>query len=226
MDEEFELIKKEFKENGTEYRWTSKEIINTSLKNNPLLKNYEEIYKHSDNNNDSFLQNKKNDEIYKRITMSNNRILNDVKNLSIYNEIYPNKRKVIDVIKIIPENKRKLKEKNIEPFFYEVENEKTFTNNKELNNINCFNEKENNNNMYYNTFSKPLLLKNKEKTKNNVFKFKSPDKTKKGNNGKKDQSKINTSNYKVNCTNNLRKDRNKNNEKNLFFKLKDSPKKD
>ena len=111
VDEEFELIKKEFKENGTEYRWTSKEIINTSLKNNPLLKNYEEIYKHSDNNNDSFLQNKKNDEIYKRITMSNNRILNDVKNLSIYNEIYPNKRKVIDVIKIIPENKRKLKEK-------------------------------------------------------------------------------------------------------------------
>ena len=38
-DAEFELVKKEFKDSGAEYRITSKEVNNTLLRNNPLLKN-------------------------------------------------------------------------------------------------------------------------------------------------------------------------------------------
>ena len=219
VDEEFEKIKKEFKENETEYRWTSKEVINTSLNNNPLLKNYEEIY----TKNDSITQIQINAENNKRITMNNNRILNDVKNLSIYNGIYPNKRKINDVIKLIPENKKKLKEKNIDTFIYEDKNEEMFNNvnNEELNNIYLCSEKENNDIINYSTVSKPLLFKSKEKSKNNnPFRFKSPDKTKTENNGKKNKYKKNTSNYKVNFTNNLKKDGN--NKTNIFSVLKET----
>ena len=53
IDAEFELIKKEFKEREEEYRRTNKEIINASLQNNPLLKNYEEIFNDKEKNNDS-----------------------------------------------------------------------------------------------------------------------------------------------------------------------------
>ena len=219
IDEEFELVKREFKENGAEYRWTSKEVVNTSLKNNPLLKNYEEIYKNNENNNNnSFVQNKIDDN-YKRITMNNNKILNDVKNLWIYNKIYPNKRKANDVIKIIP----KRKEKKIDPFSYNLEDGEMFNNknSKQLDIINSCNEKENkNNNIFSNTTnSKGFFFKNDKKIKKSPFK--SPDKTFIRNNWK-NKYKTNTSNYKVNYTNNLKRDRNKNSKNNLFSLLKES----
>ena len=185
VDEEFELVKKEFKESGAEYRETSKEAINTSLKNNPLLKNYEEIYKNSENNN-QINENIK-DDVYKRITMNNNRILSDTKNLTIYNGIYPNKRKLNDYQKIISEFKqgtenKKIIEKNVEYMGEMYSLGKS--------NINLNNEKEKENNinnsnnisMVNSTTCKTIFDNKREKFKPNKYFYKSPDKSlKRGN---------------------------------------------
>ena len=97
IDTEFELIKKEFKEREEEYRRTNKEIVNDSLKNFPLLKNYEEIFNSKEESNNSISNiGNKNENNIKRITLIDNKILSDAKNLSIYNGIYSNKRKLND----------------------------------------------------------------------------------------------------------------------------------
>ena len=178
VDEEFELVKNEFKENGMEYRETSKEAINTSLKNNPLLKNYEEIYKDSVDNNQ--IENIK-DDAYKRITMNNNRILSDTKNLTIYNRIYPNKRKLNDYQKILPELKqgtenKKIIEKKVEYMgeIYSLRKNNIFLNNEKEkeNNIN----NSNNISIVNTTTCKTIFDNKREKVNKNRFFYKSPDK--------------------------------------------------
>ena len=104
IDTEFELIKKEFKEREEEYRRTNKEIVNDSLKNFPLLKNYEEIFNSKEESNNSISNiGNKNENNIKRITLIDNKILSDTKNLSIYNGIYSNKRKLNDYLNSIKE---------------------------------------------------------------------------------------------------------------------------
>ena len=189
VDEEFELVKNEFKENGVEYMETSKEAINTSLKNNPLLKNYKEIYKSSEDDN-QIKENIK-DDTYKRITMNNNRTLSDTKNLTIYNSIYPNKRKLNDYQKIVPEFKqatenKKIIEKNIEYMgeIYSLGKTKINLNNEKEREREREREKENNinnsNNISVNmantTTSKTIFGNKREKLKQNRFLYKSPDK--------------------------------------------------
>lgn len=188
VDEEFELVKNEFKENGVEYRETSKEAINTSLKNNPLLKNYEEIYKNSEDDNQ--IKGNIKDDIYKRITMNNNRILSDTKNLTIYNRIYPNKRKLNDYQKIVPEFKqgtenKKIIAKNVE---YMGEMYSLGKTNINLNNLNNEKDKDkdkenninNSNNISVSiantTTCKTIFGNKREKLKQNKFLCKSPDK--------------------------------------------------
>ena len=193
IDDEFELVKKEFQDNGEEFRWTSKEIISTSLKNNPILKNYEELYEINDDNNNSIIENKK-EEYNKRITMNDNKILNDPKNLSIYNNIYPKKRKVKDYIKIIPEYKNPKNGKKID-LDYNFDNEPIFNNknNKELNTNKSFNDKENYNNYIHNTSNNKSIIR-KDKSKNNSFLYKSPDKIPKNSKNYKYKSNINNFN--------------------------------
>ena len=196
VDEEFELVKNEFKENGMDYRETSKEAINTSLKNNPLLKNYEEIYKDSEDN-DHIKENIK-DDAYKRITMTNNRILSDTKNLPIYIRIYPQKRKLNDYQKIVPEFKKgtknqKIIEKNVEYMSEMYSKGKT--------NINLTYEKEkekenninnsNNISVIKTTTGKTLFNNKREKVKENRNFYKSPDKNIKR--GIKDKDKLSNS---------------------------------
>ena len=180
IDEEFEIIKKEFKEREAEYRITNKEVINESLKNNPLLKNYEEIIKNNENldNSKSSIRNENN---HSRVTMIDNKILSDVKNLSIYNGIYPNKRKLNDYLKTIPENEEKSNKKRLIPFNeYQSENknENIFLNryskNKELSIINSTCEKENNINSEISKKNfRSQMINNKKKIK---YIYKSPDK--------------------------------------------------
>ena len=180
IDKEFEIIKKEFKEREAEYRRTNKEVINESLKNNPLLKNYEEIIKNNENlnNSKSSIRNENN---HSRVTMIDNKILSDVKNLSIYNGIYPNKRKLNDYLKTIPENEEKSNKKRLIPFNeYQSENknENIFLNRyskkKELSIINSTCEKENNINNEINKKNfRSQMINNKKKIK---YFYKSPDK--------------------------------------------------
>lgn len=179
IDTEFEIIKKEFKEREAEYRRTNKEVINASLQNNPLLKNYEEIINSNENANDS-ISSKRNENKHSRVTMIDNKILSDVKNLSIYNGIYPNKRKLNDYLKTIPENAEKTSKKRIIPlseFQSENKNENIYLNkcdkNKELSIINSTCEKENtiNNERSKNNFRTQNI--NNKKIK---YFYKSPDK--------------------------------------------------
>ena len=182
IDAEFELIKKEFKEREEEYRRTNKEIINASLQNNPLLKNYEEIFNDKEKNNDSISSiANRNENNSKRITMIDNKILSDVKNLSIYNGIYSNKRKINDCLKTIPENESKSMKKRKMPLIEsqtENKNENIFftrnNKNKEVNAINFTKLKEN----LINNESNKTNLKTQViniKRKNKYF-YKSPDK--------------------------------------------------
>jgi hypothetical protein len=182
IDAEFELIKKEFKEREEEYRRTNKEIINASLQNNPLLKNYEEIFNDKEKNNDSISSIvNRNENNSKRITMIDNKILSDVKNLSIYNGIYSNKRKINDCLKTIPENESKSMKKRKMPLIEsqtENKNENIFftrnNKSKELNAINFTKQKEN----LINNESNKTNLKTQViniKRKNKYF-YKSPDK--------------------------------------------------
>ena len=180
IDAEFEIIKKEFKEREAEYRRTNKEVINESLKNNPLLKNYEEIIKNNENINDS-ISNIRNENNHSRVTMIDNKILSDVKNLSIYNGIYSNKRKLNDYLKTIPEKNEKTNKKRIIPLNEsqsENKNENIFLNkyskNKELSIINSTSEKENNiNNEIGKNNYRTHIVNNKKKIK---YLYKSPDK--------------------------------------------------
>ena len=180
IDAEFEIIKKEFKEREAEYRRTNKEVINESLKNNPLLKNYEEIIKNNENINDS-ISNIRNENNHSRVTMIDNKILSDVKNLSIYNGIYSNKRKLNDYLKTIPEKGEKTSKKRIIPLNEsqsENKNENIFLNkfskNKELSIINSTSEKENNiNNEIGKNNYRTQIVNNKKKIK---YFYKSPDK--------------------------------------------------
>ena len=97
------IINKKFKEREEEYRRTNKEIVNDSLKNFPLLKNYEEIFNSKEESNNLILNiGNKNENNIKRITLIDNKI-SDAKNLSIYNGIYSNKRKLNDYLKSIKE---------------------------------------------------------------------------------------------------------------------------
>ena len=180
IDEEFEIIKKEFKEREAEYRITNKEVINESLKNNPLLKNYEEIIKNNENldNSKSSIRNENN---HSRVTMIDNKILSDVKNLSIYNGIYPNKRKLNDYLKTIPEKVEKSNKKRLIPFNeYQSENKNDniflskYSKNKEMSIINSTSEKENsiNNEINKKNF-RSQMINNKKKIK---YFYKSPDK--------------------------------------------------
>ena len=180
IDEEFEIIKKEFKEREAEYRITNKEVINESLKNNPLLKNYEEIIKNNENldNSKSSIRNENN---HSRVTMIDNKILSDVKNLSIYNGIYPNKRKLNDYLKTIPEKVEKNNKKRLIPFNeYQSENKNDniflskYSKNKEMSIINSTSEKENsiNNEISKKNF-RSQMINNKKKIK---YFYKSPDK--------------------------------------------------
>ena len=180
IDEEFEIIKKEFKEREAEYRITNKEVINESLKNNPLLKNYEEIIKNNENldNSKSSIRNESN---HSRVTMIDNKILSDVKNLSIYNGIYPNKRKLNDYLKTIPEKVEKSNKKRLIPFNeYQSENKNDniflskYSKNKEMSIINSTSEKENsiNNEISKKNF-RSQMINNKKKIK---YFYKSPDK--------------------------------------------------
>jgi len=180
IDEEFEIIKKEFKEREAEYRITNKEVINESLKNNPLLKNYEEIIKNNENldNSKSSIRNENN---HSRVTMIDNKILSDVKNLSIYNGIYPNKRKLNDYLKTIPEKVEKSNKKRLIPFNeYQSENKNDniflskYSKNKEMSIINSTSEKENsiNNEISKKNF-RSQMINNKKKIK---YFYKSPDK--------------------------------------------------
>ena len=180
IDEEFEIIKKEFKEREAEYRITNKEVINESLKNNPLLKNYEEIIKNNENldNSKSSIRNENN---HSRVTMIDNKILSDVKNLSIYNGIYPNKRKLNDYLKTIPEKVEKSNKKRLIPFNeYQSENKNDniflskYSKNKEMSIINSTSEKENsiNNEIKKKNF-RSQMINNKKKIK---YFYKSPDK--------------------------------------------------
>ena len=180
IDEEFEIIKKEFKEREAEYRITNKEVINESLKNNPLLKNYEEIIKNNENldNSKSSIRNESN---HSRVTMIDNKILSDVKNLSIYNGIYPNKRKLNDYLKTIPEKVEKNNKKRLIPFNeYQSENKNDniflskYSKNKEMSIINSTSEKENsiNNEISKKNF-RSQMINNKKKIK---YFYKSPDK--------------------------------------------------
>ena len=180
IDEEFEIIKKEFKEREAEYRITNKEVINESLKNNPLLKNYEEIIKNNENlnNSKSCIRNENN---HSRVTMIDNKILSDVKNLSIYNGIYPNKRKLNDYLKTIPEKVEKSTKKRLIPFNeYQSENKNDniflskYSKNKEMSIINSTSEKENsiNNEISKKNF-RSQMINNKKKIK---YFYKSPDK--------------------------------------------------
>ena len=180
IDEEFEIIKKEFKEREAEYRITNKEVINESLKNNPLLKNYEEIIKNNENlnNSKSCIRNENN---HSRVTMIDNKILSDVKNLSIYNGIYPNKRKLNDYLKTIPEKVEKSNKKRLIPFNeYQSENKNDniflskYSKNKEMSIINSTSEKENsiNNEISKKNF-RSQMINNKKKIK---YFYKSPDK--------------------------------------------------
>ena len=180
IDEEFEIIKKEFKEREAEYRITNKEVINESLKNNPLLKNYEEIIKNNENldNSKSSIRNENN---HSRVTMIDNKILSDVKNLSIYNGIYPNKRKLNDYLKTIPEKVEKSNKKRLIPLNeYQSENKNDniflskYSKNKEMSIINSTSEKENsiNNEINKKNF-RSQMINNKKKIK---YFYKSPDK--------------------------------------------------
>ena len=180
IDEEFEIIKKEFKEREAEYRITNKEVINESLKNNPLLKNYEEIIKNNENldNSKSSIRNENN---HSRVTMIDNKILSDVKNLSIYNGIYPNKRKLNDYLKTIPEKVEKSNKKRLIPLNeYQSENKNDniflskYSKNKEMSIINSTSEKENsiNNEISKKNF-RSQMINNKKKIK---YFYKSPDK--------------------------------------------------
>ena len=199
IDKEFELIKKEFKEREAEYRRTNKEVINSSLQNNPLLKNYEEVFKENENNNESISKNNKNrsENINKRITLIDNKILSDVKNLSIYNGIYSNKRKVKDCLKTIPEiedNSNIKRNSILNDFKSENKNENIFNNrfiNRELNTINSKNGKENklDNENIENNF-KTQIINNRKKNKHL---YKSPDRT--PNMIAKNSRYKNTSNY-------------------------------
>ena len=196
IDAEFEIIKKEFKEREAEYRRTNKEVINASLQNDPLLKNYEEIIKNNENINDS-ISNIRNENNHSRVTMIDNKILSDVKNLSIYNGIYSNKRKLNDYLKTIPEKSEKTNKKRIIPLNEsqsENKNENIFLNkyskNKELSIINSTSEKENNinNELSENNF-RTQVINNKKKIK---YFNKSPDKV----------QNINLNKYKYKSKNN------------------------
>jgi hypothetical protein len=173
------LVKNEFKENGVEYKETSKEAINTSLKNNPPLKNYEEIYKNSEDDYQIKQNIKIKEDAYKRITMNNNRILSDTKNLPIYNRIYPNKRKLNDYQKIVPEFKqatenKKIIEKNVEYMGLGKTNINLNNEKEKENNIN------NSNNISVNVINtsacKTIFGNKRGKSKQNRFLYKSPDK--------------------------------------------------
>ena len=184
IDAEFELIKKEFKEREVEYRNINKEVVNASLKSNPLLKNYEEIFNDDNDNNNNLISSirNKNENVNKRITMMDNKILSDVKNISIYNGIYSNKRKLNDYLKTIPENEelKFSKRKNIcfSQYLSENRNENIFNNrlrnNKELNIINSTTEKEYKSQKNKTNIKTQII--NKTKKNNNKFIFKSPDK--------------------------------------------------
>ena len=182
IDAEFEIIKKEFKEREAEYRRTNKEVINESLKYNPLLKNYEEIIKNNESTKNS-ISSIKNENNYSRATMIDNKILSDVKNLSIYNGIYPNKRKLNDYLKAIPEKEEKSYKKKLIPFNeYQSENKNEniflsrYSKNKEFSIINSTCEKENNINNEINKKNfKTQMINNKKKIK---YVYKSPDKVK------------------------------------------------
>ena len=149
------------------------------------MKNYEEIYKNSEDNN-QIKENIK-DDTYKRITMNNNRILTDTKNLSIYNRIYPNKRKLNDYQKIVPEFKqatenKKIIEKNVEYMgeMYSLGKTKINLNNekeKEREKENNINNSNNISVSVTNTTTFKTIFGNKrEKLKQNRFLYKSPDK--------------------------------------------------
>ena len=222
IDEEFELVKKEFKESGAEYKLASKEAINTSLRNNPLLKNYEEIYKINDENNNSIIQ-YKNENKSKRITLNNNKILNDSKNLQIYNRIYPiipQKRSLNDYLKMAPEYKRSFKKESGIRKYLDLdiktgnESQNNRQNKKDLNIIDSSSDKENKNNIISKTTNTKAQFNNtKEKNKNNneLF-FKSPDKKV---NKEKNINIIGKSNVSKNndkYINNFKSTTNKNNE--------------
>ena len=217
IDEEFEIIKKEFKESGTEYKLTSKEIINTSLRNNPLLKNYEEIHKNNEENNN---QHKK-EEKSKRITMNDNKILNDAKNLQIYNRIYnriyPKKRKLNDYLEEVPEYKRSLKKENdINRYLnYQFDNEASYNklSNKDLSIFNSNSNKENKRNIISKTTNMKAQL-NKRNEKNTKFFLKSPNKT--VNKGSNNIYKINENINNESSINKFNKRKNKNSKTNLF----------
>ena len=167
IDKEFELVKNEFKDNEEEYRLTSKEIINTSLKNNPILKNYEELYNQKEYNN-KILQNIKEED--KRITMNDNKILNDNKNLLIYNGIYLSQRNFNDYLKTNPEFKKSdKKQRNIE-FYKEGENFDNNNNKKELSMSKSCNGKENKKYILNNSiFNTKVDFVDKKKNNNNCI---------------------------------------------------------
>ena len=183
IDTEFELIKKEFKEREEEYRRTNKEVVNESLKNFPLLKNYEEIFNNKDENNNSVSNiTNRSENNTKRITMIDNKILSDVKNLSIYNGIYSKKRKLNDYLNSIPQEESKSNEKKNLPLFgtqSENKNDNIFINknnkNKEVSLINSTKEKEIkiNNQKKENNLKTQIAINKKRKVK---CLYKSPDK--------------------------------------------------
>ena len=202
IDNEFELIKKEFKEREEEYRRTNKEIVNESLKNFPQLKNYEEIFNNKEESNESISNfGSKNENNSKRITLIDNKILSDAKNLSIYNGIYSRKRKLNDYLNSIKEEESKSNIKKKTPIFNSQtenknENISIYRNNKnkELSVINSTNEKENeiNNQGKENNF-KTQMVNKKRKIK---CLYKSPDKITYA--SKKDNKCYNANNYKSN----------------------------
>ena len=202
IDNEFELIKKEFKEREEEYRRTNKEIVNESLKNFPQLKNYEEIFNNKEESNESISNfGSKNENNSKRITLIDNKILSDAKNLSIYNGIYSRKRKLNDYLNSIKEEESKSNIKKKTPIFNSQtenknENISIYRNNKnkELSVINSNNEKENeiNNQGKENNF-KTQMVNKKRKIK---CLYKSPDKITYA--SKKDNKCYNANNYKSN----------------------------
>ena len=210
IDEEFELVKKQFQDNGSQYRWISKEAINISLRNNPVLKNYEEISKNNMDNNISIIPNK----IDKRITMNDNKNLNDPKNLQIYIKIYPEKRKLADFLNDYPEYKKSTKKasNNYKFLYSHIDNEPFHNNrnNKELSVINSCSEKENKiNNISNTTNTKEQFLCKRDKFDKNKFLFQSPNKV--VDKGKNNILKTNYSNNNESYKNIFKNTTNKNN---------------
>ena len=156
IDTEFELIKKEFKEREEEYRRTNKEIVNDSLKNFPLLKNYEEIFNSKEESNNSISNiGNKNENNIKRITLIDNKI-SDAKNLSIYNGIYSNKRKLNDYLNSIKEEQDRPEKKKTAKFDFHSENK--------IENISICRNNKNNNQGKENNFKTQLFI-NKKRNK-------------------------------------------------------------